>query len=95
MLSPDRILECVAEKCTIGIQDITGLSRVQNIREARFFYCLITRELTRMPYQLIGNYINRSHCSVLHGIRRAYELIDIYPEMETLYKEIKNEVSME
>ena len=95
MIAPNRILECIAEKCAVDIHDITGLSRVQNIREARFFFCLITRELTRMSYQSIGNYINRDHCTVLHGIKRANELIDIYPEMKSLYKEIKDEISME
>lgn len=95
MIKPNRILECVAEKCDVAVCDITGLSRIQNIREARFLFCLITRELTRMTYQSIGNYINRDHCTVLHGIKRANELIDAYPEMKSLYKEIKDEVSME
>lgn len=95
MIKLNRILECVADKCAVNAHDVTGRSRIQNIREARFIFCLITRELTRMPYSSIGNYIDREHCTVLHAIKRANELIDVYPEMKSLYNEIKHEISME
>lgn len=94
-IRPDRILECVADKCAVKVNDITGLSRVQNIREARFLYCLITRELTGLSYRSIGNYVNRSYCAVMHAEKRAIELINAYLGMKSLYNEIKNEITLE
>ncbi|MDR1370152.1 MAG: hypothetical protein LBJ72_08540 [Dysgonamonadaceae bacterium] len=95
MIKPDRILECVAFKFELDIQMIKGLSRKQELCEARFLFCLITRELTKKTYESIGKYINRDYCTVLHSVNKANDLIDIDPGMKSLYDEIKDEITLE
>jgi|GEM_PF-3633306 len=95
MINANRILECVAEKHGVTIVEIIGRSRVKKNNEARFFFCLIARELTRITYREIGDYTGRSHCTVIHSIKRAKELIETYPEMKILYKRIKDEITVE
>ena len=95
MITPNSILKIVAENFEIDIQDITGSSRVQNTTIARHFFCLIMRKITPESYPSIGNHINRKHCSVIHGIKNAYYLIDTYPVMKSLYNKIIDEISVE
>jgi len=95
MIPASKILLCVAGKFAVDVGEITGRSRLPHISDARFFFCLITRQLTRMSYSSIGKYINRHHATVIHGEKRAGELMDVYPEMKTLYNEIINEITMD
>ena len=95
MITPKKILACIAKKYDLDVKDIEGPSRVREIAESRHLYCLLMREKTRMSYQSIGKYINRDHCTVLLAIKRANELMSVYPELKSLYNEIKDEISME
>jgi len=95
LIKLNQILDCVAENFELDIQKILGPSQKREICEARFFFCLISRNLTARTLESIGNHINRDHCTVLHGIRKANDLIDIYPEMKSLYNKIINEISVE
>jgi len=95
MLTPDQILEKVSSGFSLKSVDLKGKSRVQNICDARFFFCEIMHELTGSSDELIGKHINRHRLTVLHGKKRAQDLISTYPYMESLYKKIKYEITME
>ena len=94
-MDPNTILRCVADKYTVNVSQLQSLSQKQNVVEARFMFFLITRELTGKSYHLIGNYVNRNHCTVIYGARKIRELMAAYPGIKSLYKKIKDEITME
>ncbi|MDO9634248.1 MAG: helix-turn-helix domain-containing protein [Paludibacter sp.] len=95
MVHPDVILEQVAKNFFVKKADIISAKKDRNSSEARFFFVKLTRELNKMTFKEIGLKINRKASSIITAQNRANQLIEIYPEMKTLYNKLRDEITME
>ena len=91
----ELILERVSQNFHIEISELKGKSRRSRVTVPRYFFCMLTRELTGLSYDTIGNYINRDHSTVIYGNRIAREIIETYPSMKIIYKKIKYEITLD
>ena len=89
----DRILEKVAKKYGLSVEDIKGAKRTKDIAYARHITIYMIRKLTDMSLPQIGKLFNRDHTTILSSIRNiqseigSNSVIDI--EINELMKEIK------
>jgi chromosomal replication initiator protein len=74
----DAIQRTVAEHFNLAVSDLTGPSRTGTVAWARQLAIYLTRELTRMPLQTIGEaFGGRNHATVLHACKRVGERIAV------------------
>ena len=78
----ENILEEVADKTRIPIDDLKSRSRARDVADARFVYYRRSREITKEPLSKIGRLVNRDHATVLSGINEALST----REVATLYE---------
>ncbi len=66
--------------------------RLREYVEARMFYFLITREVTRLPLAIIGKTINpiKDHSTVLHNCNTLKNYLETDARIKFLYKDILN-----
>ena len=69
VVTPELILETVAEHFHITISDIEGPKRTNNINIPRQIFMYLCQDILGTPLQMIGTYVgNRDHSTVKHGI---------------------------
>lgn len=74
-INPDLIINTVCEHFHITREEITGVSKSQNIAKPRMIVMYLCRKLLpNMTLQEIGRYLNRkNHSTVLHGTEKIEE----------------------
>lgn len=89
----DKIISVVAKKNGIRPEDIKSKKRQDNIAKARHVAIYITRNLTSLPLQTIGQIFNRDHTTIMSSIDKVD--LDIktkknyHAEILSLIKQIK------
>jgi chromosomal replication initiator protein len=74
----DAIQRTVAEHFNLAVSDLTGPSRTGAVAWARQLAIYLTRELTKLPLQTIGEaFGGRNHATVLHACKRVGERIAV------------------
>jgi|DEB0MinimDraft_12_1074336.scaffolds.fasta_scaffold11425_2 hypothetical protein len=84
-------------KKTIGIEfglDIMENTRARKYVDARMIYSLILKE-RGYGCTLISRSINKTHCTVLHYLRIANDLLGQLPELRKIYSRVKKSHSVE
>ena len=69
----DEIYEYVNSIYGIDIKDPT---RKREYTEARALFYLLARNLTHFTYQIIGQYVNKDHASVIYGFKNITHHLD-------------------
>ena len=73
----DIILITVSNFYNLTPEDITGLSRLHNVAQARRMFFYISRMLTNKSLSYIGLKSNRDHVTVLHHFKKQTGFLDI------------------
>jgi hypothetical protein len=82
--TPFQILTEVCRKTGYSIQELTDKTRKREIVDARFVYFRRAKEKTSASLAAIGAQVNKDHATVLHGIREAFEKLEVV----NLYKKV-------
>ncbi|MDR2982333.1 MAG: hypothetical protein LBV12_08825 [Puniceicoccales bacterium] len=77
MKTPEQIIVAVSQAFGVKISDLMAIERGDVvISDARFAAMLLMRE-GRRSYIAIGKFFSRDHSTIIHGVNRAKELIDL------------------
>lgn len=86
-----RIVSIVADLAQITVAEMIGDRRSQHLARPRQIAMLIASEETTASLPTIGSCLgNRDHTTVLHGIRRARQMLASDPAMAALYRAAKD-----
>ena len=91
--TPDKILDETARYYQVSTEDIKGQSRQSNIKTARHVTAYLIRNLTSLPLQAIGDFINRDHATVLAAIRRIEDQIRKDKDMAATIRDITSNIN--
>lgn len=75
-ITPERIVQAVAEHYGLRLEDILGKSQKRDCvlpRQLAMHFC---REKLKMPYIKIGEFFSRDHSTVMSGIKQIQKALD-------------------
>jgi len=87
----DRIITLVAERYSLSRDDIFGHSKNRHLITARREIAYAMRVQLKMSYPQIGNYLNRDHTTIIHGLRNFVPTHPINVELAFGYDGAKPE----
>lgn len=95
IVSPQTIIEVVAEYYSLQVSDITGVSRSKEIMKGRQVCMWLMKNELKLSLPAIGRIFGgKDHTTVLHGCRKIDELISNDPsfggEIESIQAVLKN-----
>lgn len=85
----DMIVEMVAQHFDLDPDVIFSRSRVRDIADARQVIMYLAYKLTDLSSKMIGYKLNRSHVTVLHGIKTTENRINMEPSFAQQIKSIE------
>lgn len=88
----DRIIECVAKRFKLSVNEMLTTSRSKNIKNARNAAMYIIRNLTTLSLPQIGNLFHKDHSTVHSNINSMANLMQRDPVMEATVKDIIKEI---
>ncbi len=71
LLKPEKIVQAVAESFGIRLEDIFGKSQSREFVTPRQLAMYLCRQTLKMSFTKIGDYFKRDHSTVMSGIRRV------------------------
>jgi len=93
-ISPELILDEVADHYGLTRQDLVGKSRSRPLTNARHVAMNLTRECTGLSLIKIGELFDRDHTTVMHGIRKTEQLMrargSVYTQVQALTRKIRS-----
>ncbi len=92
-ITPSLIINVVAEHFGVSIEDIVSKKRNKEIVIPRQVYMYLCRELTDVSLDNIGNNIGgKDHTTVMHGIEKIKENIDINEDLRNKIAIIRKKI---
>ena len=89
----DMIVEATAEFYGINPDVIFSKNRIRDVADARQIIMYLSHKLTNLSSSAIGNKLNRSHTTVLHGIAAVEDRVnftkDLYKAVSTIEADLK------
>ncbi len=86
-ITPERIMEIVAEKYGVTVSEILSRIRKKEVVEARHIFCTIMKKEFDYSLKSIGQMVSgRDHTTVIHSINTVKDRCDT----EEGYKELVN-----
>lgn len=86
-ITPERIMEIVAEKYGVTVSEILSRIRKKEVVEARHIFCTIMKKEFDYSLKSIGEMVSgRDHTTVIHSINTVKDRCDT----EEGYKELVN-----
>ena len=79
--APEFIIEKVADFYDISPDEVIGKGKTKNVANARQMSIYLTRKLTGLTLEQIGEVMNRDHSTVLHSIRKVEENLQNDPKL--------------
>lgn len=90
----DYILNVVCKELEVNVADVIGKSRVNHIKEARFIYCYLVRDLTRNSLKQMGSSLNnRTHATILHAIESTKNWMETDKQFNSKVINIYNKIT--
>jgi chromosomal replication initiation ATPase DnaA len=86
----DAILTKVCEALRVKKADVLGTDRYRALVDARFICWLLLREHTKLSKSAIARKFNRSHTTVISGLYRAKQLLEVDAGFQQKYSTVKN-----
>lgn len=82
----EKISRAIKNETGVDIRDYKLKScRKRHIVDAKRIYGLITRRTTLYSLEVIGKYIYKDHCSIMHYVRTGRDLLKNNSDFEDLY----------
>jgi chromosomal replication initiator protein len=76
ILTPERIVQAVAEQYGLRLEDILGKSQTRECVLPRQMAMLLCREKLKMPYMKIGELFSRDHSTVMSGVKQIQKVLE-------------------
>jgi len=92
-ITPDTIVDIVAEHFNITRGDIMSKKRNAEIAQPRQIVMYLCRDILDIPYKQIGKVLGRDHSTVMHGITAVEDEMSAYPEMQRTIDVLKKKIS--
>ena len=92
-LTPDLIIEAVAEYYKISTADIKGAARMKNISNARQVAIYLVREITQLSFPNIGDVFSKKHSTIIYAYEKVKKEININPSYAVEISEIKSSIT--
>lgn len=86
----DMIVEATAAHFNIDVDVIFSRSRLRDINDARQMIMYLAHKLTDLSSKSIGYKLNRTHVTVLHGIKTVADRIAVSPAVAQSASEIEH-----
>lgn len=78
----DMIVEATAEFYNLNPDVIFSKSRVRDVADARQIIMYLSQKLTSLSSSAIGHKLNRSHTTVLHGIKAVEDRVNFTKDLQ-------------
>ena len=88
-------IEEIANHFGITVEDLKGKARYERFSKARHIAFKILSERNKISLSSIAKQFNRTHATVIFGIRSITNLIDTEKSMRFHYRTILNSISTE
>ena len=88
----NNIAQTVSEYFGITVDNMKSPARSQNISDARKYTIYLAREMTKMSYEEIANFLNKKHTTMLYSYEKIVELADRDIEVKETIRELKQAV---
>ena len=88
----DMIVEATAEFYKLNPDVIFSKSRVRDVADARHIIMYLCHKLTQLSSSSIGQKLNRSHTTVLHGINAVEDRLPIAKELRDAISTIESDL---
>lgn len=88
----DKVLAAVCDAFDVAPADLLSNCRKRVCAYPRFALYLLLSEYLPWSLPMIGRKCNRDHTSVIHGMRRARDLLAIDEDFRTKYATAKNHI---
>ena len=85
----DMIVEATAEFYNINPDVIFSKSRVRDVADARQIIMYLSHKLTNLSSNAIGQKLNRSHTTVLHGITAVEDRVNFTKDLQEAVESIE------
>ena len=95
-LTPEEIIQKVADFFGIGLEQILGKSRVKKINLARQLAMFLCRDLLKAGLKFIGDcFHGKNHASVLYSINKISMLCEKNQDMHNLVTRLKQNINQQ
>ena len=91
----DKAIELSCEHFGITVEQLKSESRLRNLVDARSICFKVISECSTTTLTRIGEDFGKNHATVLHGTRKAQNLIETDKEFRNAFEKIKNIVKSE
>lgn len=88
----DMIVEATADFFKLNPDVIFSKSRVRDVADARQIIMYLSQKLTTLSSSAIGHKLNRSHTTVLHGIKTVEDRIKFTKELQDTLSAIESDL---
>jgi len=76
VITPNRIIQEVAEYFGLRIEDILGKSQTRECVQPRQIAMHLCRSKLKMPFMKIGELFSRDHSTIISGVKQIQKLLD-------------------
>lgn len=88
----NNIAQTVAEYFNITVDNLKSPARSHTISEARRYAVYLAREMTKMSYEEIAEFLNKRHTSMLWAHEKMVEAADKNTEIKEIIRELKQAI---
>ena len=92
-ITPDLIIDAVADYYGIGTNLLRGSSRKKEIAIARHVAVYLTREMTGLSLPRIGDAFSRDHSTIINSCEKVAKMIEEGGEMKAVIADLKKIIS--
>lgn len=89
-LTPELVLNCVAEQMNLSADEIRGQERNRQVVLARHLTMFLLRELLPVNLSLIGEFMGRDHSSVVYSVNKIKETMKTNKDINKLVTNLRN-----
>ena len=91
-LTVEEVQNCVCKKYGVSITQILSPERTQSIVTPRQLAMYISRKFTTRSLPEISKTFNKSHATIIHGVKNISKRLDVEPELRKTLEELLSDL---
>ena len=91
-LTVEEVQNCVCKKYGVSITQILSPERTQSIVTPRQLAMYISRKFTTRSLPEIAKTFNKSHATIIHGVKNISKRLDVEPELRKTLEELLSDL---
>ena len=91
-LTIEEVQNCVAKKYGVSLSQILSPERTQSIVTPRQLAMYISRKFTTRSLPEIAKKFEKSHATIIHGVKSITKRLDVEPELKETLEDILSEL---